>query len=159
MGEEKNGYVTFMHITEDICTKVKDTIEKTKELEGTQLKFGVLHDIPGEICAGEYVFYFEESTREATMSLINALIDETKKLQDKFGYGGLLSKEKGYDPTGKDNEKFFTRSIIIERHPGDFDKLKALDDGLSQSERDGFMKKKNPQELFAEESREKRRFY
>lgn len=156
---EKNGYVTFMHITEDIGTKVKEAIDKTKELEGTQLKFGVLHDIPGEICAGEYVFYYEEGTRDATMNLINALIDETLKLQKKFGYGGLLSKEKGYDPTGKDNEKFFTRSIIIERHPGDFEKIQALDDGLSQSERDGFVDKKSPQDLFAEESREKRRFY
>lgn len=156
---EKNGYVTFMHITEDIGTKVKEAIDKTKELEGTQLKFGVLHDIPGEICAGEYVFYYEEGTRDATMNLINALIDETIKLQEKFGYSGLLSKEKGYDPTGKDNEKFFTRSIIIERHPGDFKKLKDLDDGLSQSERDGFVDKKSPQDLFEEEKREKRRFY
>lgn len=156
---EKNGYVTFMHITEDIGTKVKEAIDKTKELEGTQLKFGVLHDIPGETCFGEYVFYYEEGTRDATMNLINALIDETLKLQDKFGYGGLFSKEKGYDPTGKDNEKFFTRSIIIERHPGDFNKLKDLDDGLSQSERDGFVDKKSPQDLFEEEKREKRRFY
>ena len=157
--EEKNGYVTFMHITEDIGTRVKEAIDKTRELEGTQLKFGVLHDIPGETCFGEYVFYYEEGTRDATMNLINALVDETLKLQDKFGYGGLFSKEKGYDPTGKDNEKFFTRSIIIERHPGDFDKLKDLDDGLSQSERDGFVDKKSPQDLFEEEKREKRRFY
>lgn len=159
MGEEKNGYVTFMHITEDIGTKVKDTIEKTKELEGTQLKYGVLHDKSGEFCAGEYVFYYEEGTREATMSLINSLVEETIALQDKFGYGGLLSKEKKYDPTGKESEKFSTRTVIIERHPGDFEKIKELDDGLSQSEIDGFMRKKNPQELFAEESREKRRFY
>ena len=156
---EKNGYVTFMHITEDIGTKVQEAIDKTKELEGTQLKFGVLHDKSGETCVGEYEFYFEESTRDATMNLINALVDETIKLQDKFGYSGLLSKEKGYDPTGKDNEKFFTRSIVIERHPGDFNKLKNLDDGLSQSERDGFVDKKSPQDLFEEEKREKRRFY